>query len=222
MSFVSVSPEMVVTAAADVARIGSMVGAANAAALVPTTQLVAAAEDEVSEAIASLFGTHAREYQELGGQAATFHDRFVQTLTASAGAYSAADSNAVRGLLDVVNAPVQALLGRPLVGNGVAGAPGSGADGGAGGLLIGNGGAGGSGGVGQPGGKGGAAGLWGSGGVGGAGGAGASGGRRWLGWVVVGQWWCRWCGWYRWWGRWGRWRRWQPLAAATGADPEFF
>jgi hypothetical protein len=48
-------------------------------------------------------------------------------------------------LLGIVNAPTDALLGRPLIGNGANGAPGTGAAGGDGGWLIGNGGAGGAG-----------------------------------------------------------------------------
>ncbi|MET2805003.1 PE family protein, partial [Mycobacterium tuberculosis] len=43
----------------------------------------------------------------------------------------------------MLNAPTQALLGRPLVGNGANGAPGTGANGGDGGILFGSGGAGG-------------------------------------------------------------------------------
>ncbi|PHO58815.1 hypothetical protein B6F24_04500, partial [Mycobacterium tuberculosis variant bovis] len=44
-----------------------------------------------------------------------------------------------------VNAPIQAVTGRPLIGNGANGAPGSGAPGGHGGWLFGGGGTGGSG-----------------------------------------------------------------------------
>ncbi|MGB9222848.1 MAG: PGRS repeat-containing protein, partial [Mycobacterium sp.] len=58
----------------------------------------------------------------------------------------------------MLNAPFQVALGRPLIGNGANAAPGSGQNGGAGGLLFGDGGAGGSGAVGQHGGNGGAAG----------------------------------------------------------------
>ncbi len=48
------------TAASDLTRIGAIIGAANAAAATRTTSLLAAAEDEVSTAIAALFGAHAR------------------------------------------------------------------------------------------------------------------------------------------------------------------
>ncbi|WP_117433531.1 PE domain-containing protein, partial [Mycobacterium marinum] len=52
VSLVSVVPEWVAAAATDAARIGSVVGAANAAAAGATTSVTAAAGDEVSVAIA--------------------------------------------------------------------------------------------------------------------------------------------------------------------------
>ncbi|NKE24987.1 PE family protein, partial [Mycobacterium tuberculosis] len=50
MSFVIAAPETLVRAASDLANIGSTLGAANAAALGPTTELLAAGADEVSAA----------------------------------------------------------------------------------------------------------------------------------------------------------------------------
>ncbi|WP_156904726.1 PE family protein, partial [Mycobacterium kansasii] len=178
MSFVFAAPEALVAAAGDLATIGSTVGAANAAAAANTTSLLAAGADEVSAAIAALFGAHGQAYQVLSGQAAAFHQQFVQALTAGGTSYAAADYAAatpLQPLLDAINAPFVAATGRPLIGNGANGAPGTGANGGAGGWLIGNGGAGGSGtssttADGGKGGSGGAAGLFGSGGAGGAGG----------------------------------------------------
>ena len=46
----------------------------------------------MSEAITSLFGTAAQEYQALGAQAAAFHDNFVKTLSAAAGQYVTAEA----------------------------------------------------------------------------------------------------------------------------------
>ncbi|BBA87096.1 PE domain-containing protein [Mycobacterium pseudoshottsii] len=60
MSFVSVVPEWVAAAATDAAGIGSVVGAANAAAAGATTSVTAAAGDEVSVAIAAVFGGFGR------------------------------------------------------------------------------------------------------------------------------------------------------------------
>ncbi|MEQ0575565.1 PGRS repeat-containing protein, partial [Mycobacterium tuberculosis] len=108
--------------------------------------------------------------------AAAFHAQVVRTLTVDAGAYASAEAaNAGPNMLAAVNAPAQALLGRPLIGNGANGAPGTGQAGGDGGLLFGNGGNGGSGAPGQAGGAGGAAGFFGNGGNDGMGGAGAAG-----------------------------------------------
>ncbi len=97
--------------------------------------------------MAALFSGHAQAYQALSAQAALFHEQFVRALTAGAGSYAAAEAASaapLEGVLDVINAPALALLGRPLIGNGANGAPGTGANGGDGGILIGNGGAGGS------------------------------------------------------------------------------
>ena len=119
-----------------------------------------------------------------------FHDHFVRTLDAAAGSYASTEAaNVQQGLLNLVNAPTEALLGRPLIGNGADGGtvdgvgqprrsrrdpvrqrrqggdstdPGApGGNGGPGG-LIGNGGAGGNGGDGTA-----ASGSGGSGGLGG-------------------------------------------------------
>ncbi|MCV7123122.1 PE family protein, partial [Mycobacterium lacus] len=177
MSFVLVSPSQLMAASADLAGIGSAIGAANAAALTPTAALAAAGGDEVSAAIAALFSTHALDYQKLSAQAALFHEQFVQALTAAAGSYASAEAtNVEQQVLGAINAPTQALFGRPLIGNGADGTAAN-PNGGAGGLLYGNGGNGFSQTTaGLAGGAGGSAGLIGNGGNGGAGGAGAAGG----------------------------------------------
>ncbi|WP_079122138.1 PE family protein, partial [Mycobacterium tuberculosis] len=183
MSFVIAAPEALVAVASDLAGIGSALAEANAAALAPTTALLAAGADEVSAAIAALFGAHGQAYQTVSAQASAFHAQFVQALTGGGGAYAAAEAANVSAaqstdqrLLDLINGPTQALLGRPLIGDGANGGPGQ--DGGPGGLLYGNGGNGGtSTTAGVAGGNGGAAGLIGNGGAGGGGGAGAAGGN---------------------------------------------
>jgi hypothetical protein len=163
MSYVIAAPDVMASAATDSANLAATVKAANAAAALPTTGLVAAGADEVSAAVAALFGAHAQGYQALGAQAAAFHGQFVQRLPAGAGHYALTEAtNAAplqsveRGLLAAVNAPAQALVGRPLIGNGANGVAGgtlAHADGGAGGILFGNGGTGpaGDGAPGQPG-----------------------------------------------------------------------
>ncbi|WP_155769309.1 PE family protein, partial [Mycobacterium asiaticum] len=92
MSFTTVAPDLLSLAAAEVARIGSFVGAANVAAATATTSVAAAAEDEVSAAIAALFGAHGQTYQSVSDRVAAFHDRFVRTLNAGAGGYAAAEA----------------------------------------------------------------------------------------------------------------------------------
>ncbi|MGO9384691.1 MAG: PE family protein, partial [Mycobacterium sp.] len=82
MSFVIAAPELVTAAATDLANIGSIRTAANAAAATQTTGVLAAAEDEVSAAVAAVFSAHGRGFQALGAQAAAFHEQFVQALTA--------------------------------------------------------------------------------------------------------------------------------------------
>ncbi|WP_237046554.1 PE family protein, partial [Mycobacterium tuberculosis] len=178
MSFVIAAPEALVAVASDLAGIGSALAEANAAALAPTTALLAAGADEVSAAIAALFGAHGQAYQTVSAQASAFHAQFVQALTGGGGAYAAAEAANVSAaqstdqrLLDLINGPTQALLGRPLIGDGANGGPGQ--DGGPGGLLYGNGGNGGAAVAIQPpartaiaaggnGGAGGSAGLWGT------------------------------------------------------------
>ncbi|MCV7075973.1 PE family protein, partial [Mycobacterium szulgai] len=149
MSQLTVAPEMLSVAASDLAGIGAKITAANTAAATLTTNLQAAAADEVSAALATFFGAHALQYQDLGTQLANFHDRFVRALSAAGGSYAATDT------LNAVNAQTMALLGRPLIGNG-ADATTPGGNGRPAGLLYGNGGAGAAGRPGQAGGNGGA------------------------------------------------------------------
>lgn len=126
MSFVIAVPEFLSAAATDLANLGSTISAANAAASIPTTGVLAAGADDVSAAIAALFGAHAQAYQTISAQAATFHAQFVQTLSAGAGAYANAEAaNVQQSLLNAINAPTQALLGRPLIGDGAAGRAGA-------------------------------------------------------------------------------------------------
>ncbi|MCV7122456.1 PE family protein, partial [Mycobacterium lacus] len=166
------APEALTAASAELTGIASTIRAANSAAAASTTEILAAGSDEVSAAIARLFGSYARDFQALSAQSVAFHDQFVRVLAAGANAYASAEAvNVEQNLLNAINAPTLALLGRPLIGNGANGAPGTGQAGGPGGILIGNGGNGGSGATGRVGGHGGSAGLFGSGGAGGAGGA---------------------------------------------------
>ena len=108
MSFVIAVPELVQGAAQDLADIGSSLAEATASVSGPTTGIAAAAQDEVSVAIASMFGRVGQEFQALGAQAQAFHAQFVDVLNASAGAYVSAEAaNAQQTLLGAVAAPAQ-------------------------------------------------------------------------------------------------------------------
>jgi hypothetical protein len=92
MSFVIATPDLVQSAAQDLAGIHSSLAEAATTAAGPTTGVVAAAQDEVSVAIASLFGNVGQEFQVLCAQAQAFHEQFVGLLNAGAGAYMSAEA----------------------------------------------------------------------------------------------------------------------------------
>jgi hypothetical protein len=118
MSYVLAAPELVESAAQNLAGINSALGQATTAAAGPTTSVLAAGADEVSAAIAQLFGAHGREFQAISAQAAAFHDEFVGLLNAGAGAYASAEAAGTQalggpglaGFADAVASPYQSLF----------------------------------------------------------------------------------------------------------------
>lgn len=92
MSFVTTQPEMLAAAAASLSGVGSVMSAENAAAAAPTTGVVPAAADTVSALTSAQFVAHAQIYQEVAARAAAIHEMFVNTLAASAGAYTATEA----------------------------------------------------------------------------------------------------------------------------------
>jgi hypothetical protein len=98
MSYVIAAPEMMTSAAADLATIGSNVSAAHMVAAARTTAVIPAAADEVSTGIAALFSQHAANYQAMAAQAAAFNDQFVQRLTAGAFTYADIEARLARFL----------------------------------------------------------------------------------------------------------------------------
>ncbi|REX85824.1 PE family protein, partial [Mycobacterium tuberculosis] len=105
MSFVIAAPEVIAAAATDLASLESSISAANAAAAANTTALLAAGADEVSTAVAALFGAHGQAYQALSAQAQAFHAQFVQTLRTGAASYMLAEAtNVEQNLLNLINA----------------------------------------------------------------------------------------------------------------------
>jgi hypothetical protein len=92
MSFVTTQPEMLSTAAGNLASIGSALTARNAAASAPTIGVVPAAADEVSAVTAAQFAMHAQMYQAVSAQAAAIHNQFVAMLGSSAASYAATEA----------------------------------------------------------------------------------------------------------------------------------
>jgi hypothetical protein len=91
MSYVITVPDLVQGAAQDLADIrASLTDAAATAG--PTTGIAASAADEVSVAIASLFGSAGRQFQALNAQAQAFHAEFESLLSAGASAYVSAEA----------------------------------------------------------------------------------------------------------------------------------
>jgi hypothetical protein len=117
MSYVIADPEMMTSAAADLATIGSDLSAAHLAAAAPTVSLIPAAADEVSAAVTHLFSQHAAGYQALAGQAATFNDQFVQHLTAGAFSYASIEATIASLLRDLQDVPatIASLLQEQLI-----------------------------------------------------------------------------------------------------------
>lgn len=108
MSSLVAIPQLLSTAASDVAAVGSSVDAAHTAAAAQTVAVLPAAADEVSGTIAQLFSQVGLNYQALAGQAAAFNSQFVQNLTASAGSYVAAEASNVASMFSGIGSSVGA------------------------------------------------------------------------------------------------------------------
>jgi hypothetical protein len=114
MTSLITEPQIVASAAADVANINSAISAAKAAAAAPTTGVLAAAADEVSAATAALFGNYANQYHSLLSQASAFHQEFVQALSSAGSTYAAAEAanaNSIAGALEGLIAPLAPIFG---------------------------------------------------------------------------------------------------------------
>jgi PE family len=110
MSFVTVATDPVAEAAKTLEGIGSGLSAARTAAAVPTIGIAAAAQDEVSAAIAKMLGSFGR--RQVRERNKRQH-----------GSVPIAEANVAQGLLNAVNPPTEALLGQPLFGTGVGARP---------------------------------------------------------------------------------------------------
>jgi hypothetical protein len=91
MSFLFTQPQALLAAATDLAGIGSTINTASSTAAAPTTGVLAAGADQVSAAVAALFGAHGQRYQSMSAQAAALHSQFVQAMYAAGAAYARAE-----------------------------------------------------------------------------------------------------------------------------------
>ncbi len=98
MQYVLAQPQVMVTAAADVAAIGSALDEAGAAAAGRTTGMAAAAEDEISAAVARLFSAYGQQWRALIGRAAALQGEFAQALAAAGNAYANTEAAGVAAL----------------------------------------------------------------------------------------------------------------------------
>ena len=146
-SYVIAAPQALAAAAGDLTGIREAIRAATAVAAPSTTGIAAAAGDEVSAAIASLFGGFAEDFHALTAQTTLFHAQFVGTLSAAGAAYAGAEfrnvSLLVQGLQQLfffdqgIFSPFTYLTGQPLFGKGAVGPSVTGATGSGGlGALI--------------------------------------------------------------------------------------
>jgi PE-PPE domain/PE family len=115
MGYLVTTSEMLASAAADVDEIGSAIIDADANAVGPTAGLVAAADDEVSEAIVKLFGGYSRQYHAVLTQAAAFHNKFSQALAAAGSAYAQAEATNTAAMTNALGGTSAATAGDPLV-----------------------------------------------------------------------------------------------------------
>lgn len=98
MSFVTIQPEDLASAAGSLQGIGSSLSAENAAAAGPTTGVAPAGAEEVSALLAAQFSAYGSLYQEVSAQAAAIHEMLVNTLNANAQSYADTEAaNAAAG-----------------------------------------------------------------------------------------------------------------------------
>lgn len=88
MAYLLAQPAAMAAAATELGAIGTSIRQATAAAAGPTSGVLAAAADEVSEAVAALFSGHGLEFQAVSERVAVFQGELVEALTATGTAYS--------------------------------------------------------------------------------------------------------------------------------------
>lgn len=113
MSFVSVATDAASDAIAALQGLGPQVEGASAAAAAPTSGIAAAAQDEVSAAIARVFGDFGREFQSVSAQAQAFQQRFLGNLGAGFAQYANAEAANVQQALSAL-IPIGGLSAAPV------------------------------------------------------------------------------------------------------------
>jgi hypothetical protein len=92
MTFVTTQPEMIATAAGELAGVGSAIAVQNAAAVGPTMGVAPAAADEVSALTAAQFASHAAMYQAVSAHAAVVHQLVGDALRTGADSYAVTEA----------------------------------------------------------------------------------------------------------------------------------
>jgi PE-PPE domain/PE family len=110
-SYLGVQPDQLATAATDLTGIRTAVASANAASAAQTTNLLAAASDEVSAATATLFNSYGQDYLRVVAVASAFHEAFERALTNSGLAYAETEAANAAAELSSIGAPIRSLLG---------------------------------------------------------------------------------------------------------------
>lgn len=120
MAILTVIPQELASAAAQLQAIGSAMTAQNLGAASPTTAISPAAADQVSILLSSVFTGYGALYQQMAAEAQSIQEQFAQTLGLSSGTYEASEnSNAVAATLtnggfpDLLN-NISTLLGGPV------------------------------------------------------------------------------------------------------------
>lgn len=92
MSIMLAQTDELAGAAAELLSINAMLRAGNAAAAAPTTGVVPAASDLVSQLAAAQFATHADLFQQISAQAAAVQEQLATTLGISANSYAVTEA----------------------------------------------------------------------------------------------------------------------------------
>lgn len=94
-----VTPEWIDVAAQELASIRTALSEVSESIAASTTQIAPAAADEVSRAIAAMFGGLGEEFQAVSARTQAFHGEFVRALNSSVGAYLNSETAIVERLL---------------------------------------------------------------------------------------------------------------------------